>query len=90
MDISVIDALLKDHLEFTTKSLTLSLCISDNTGCAPQKVDVTSWLNRSDVDPNNEKERHLKINKKKKCAGGPILEVSGLSIWLLFYSLLWV
>ena len=45
-------------LVFTTQSLVLPLCSTDDIGCIPQDMDVTDWLNRSDADPNNDKEKH--------------------------------
>ena len=64
-------------LVFTTQSLVLPLCSTDDIGCVPQDMDITDWLNRSDADPNNDKEKHLVINKRKKFRT-PILEVCGL------------
>ena len=58
MDTSKFDLLLQDELVFTTQSLVLPLCSTDDIGCVPQDMDVTDWLNRSDEDPNSDKEKH--------------------------------
>ena len=52
-------------------------------------LTLPDWLNRSDADPNNDKEKHLVINTRKKYSN-PILEVCGLLInviLFLFYVL---
>ena len=89
MDTSKFDLLLQDEFVFTTKSLVLPLCSTDKIGCVPQDIDITDWLNRSDADPNNDKEKYLVINMRKKYRTS-ILEVCGLLInviLLLFYVL---
>ena len=89
MDIPTFDLLLQDELVFTTQSLVLPLCSTDDIGCVPQDMDVTDWLNRSDADPNNDKEKHLVINKRRKFRT-PILEVCELLINVIFYCFIFL